>query len=133
MSDEYEAGNKIIANLGTVKLYGKKRAQKMTRLHAEAKKGATTVTLGTELDIVKGDKLAFAPTAFAQTAGDVKTVSSYDSETGKTVLTSGLSFYHYGAEKSSADSYNGVDIRGEVVILSRNIKIEGTSEDNWGA
>jgi hypothetical protein len=31
-----EAGNKVIANVGTIKMYGKKRSQKMTRLTNEA-------------------------------------------------------------------------------------------------
>jgi hypothetical protein len=34
-----EAGNKIIANLGTISLIGAKRGWKMTRLLTEAKKG----------------------------------------------------------------------------------------------
>jgi hypothetical protein len=31
-----EAGNKVIANVGTIKMFGKQRAQKMTRLTKEA-------------------------------------------------------------------------------------------------
>ena len=34
-----EAGNKIIANLGTISLIGARRGWKMTRLKAEAKRG----------------------------------------------------------------------------------------------
>jgi hypothetical protein len=33
---------------------------------------------------------------------------------------------------STADDYNGVDIRGEVILLDRNIKLVGTDTDSWG-
>jgi len=34
-----------------------------------------------------------------------------------------LKFYHYGSPVSTGAKYNGVDIRAEVVLLTRNIKI----------
>lgn len=40
--------------------------------------------------------------------------------------------YHWGAEKSTAEKYNGVDIRGEVVSLTRNIKVMGEDVESWG-
>jgi hypothetical protein len=43
-----------------------------------------------------------------------------------------LKFYHFGAAESTATKYNGVDMRGEVVSLSRNIKIIGENVENWG-
>jgi len=60
------------------------------------------------------------------------TVSSYDAETGEVTFSQPLNYYHFGAADSTASEYNGVDMRGEVVILSRNIKIMGSDEDNWG-
>ena len=51
---------------------------------------------------------------------------------GEITLDSPLAFYHYGQGASSADEYNGVDIRGEVQLLSRNIKILGEDIDGWG-
>jgi len=33
---------------------------------------------------------------------------------------------------STASKYNGVDIRGEVVLLNRNIQIIGQDLDGWG-
>ena len=38
-----EAGNKLIANVGLLKMYGKERTGKLTRLHAEAFKDATEI------------------------------------------------------------------------------------------
>lgn len=59
-------------------------------------------------------------------------MKTYDDKTGTVTFTSALRFYHFGAAKSTGEIYNGVDIRGEVLLLSRNIKIMGTSEDDWG-
>lgn len=42
-------------------------------------------------------------------------------------------FYHWGAEKSTGEDYSGVDMRGEVLILSRNIKVVGQDIESWGA
>ena len=52
-------------------------------------------------------------------------MSAYDFETGIVTLETEVKYYHWGAEESTASTYNGVDIRGEVLILSRNIKISG--------
>jgi hypothetical protein len=38
-----EAGNKLIANVNVVKMYGKQRTKKMTRLFREANKGDTEI------------------------------------------------------------------------------------------
>jgi hypothetical protein len=43
-----------------------------------------------------------------------------------------LKFYHWGAPESTADKYNGVDMRGEVLSLSRNIKVVGEDIENHG-
>lgn len=43
-----------------------------------------------------------------------------------------LKFYHYGAPESTGEKYNGVDMRGEVLSLSRNLKVVGedTGDDH---
>lgn len=132
LSNDYEGGNKIIANLGTIKFYGKSRPKKMARLLVEGNKGDTKLKVEAGLDWVAGDELAFAPTSYKPDAASYKKIKSYDIETGDLVLTSGLDFYHFGAAESTSEKY-GLDMRGEVLLLSRNIKIQGTTEDNWGA
>ena len=59
-------------------------------------------------------------------------MSAYDFETGIVTLETEVKYYHWGAEESTASTYKGVDIRGEVLILSRNIKISGEDVDSWG-
>lgn len=43
-----------------------------------------------------------------------------------------LDYYHYGEGSSTASEFGGVDMRGEVHLLSRNIKIQGEDRDGWG-
>jgi len=45
----------MIGNLGEIKIFGKPRMQKMTRLMAPANKGSTSITVETGLDLVEGD------------------------------------------------------------------------------
>jgi len=127
-----EAGNKLIANIGTIKMYGKKRTQNIARLHATANKGDTSITIDANLDIVPGDRLALAATSLAHLASDDAIVVSYDNSTGVTVLNTPLNFTHFGAAVSTASKYNGVDIRGEVMLLTRNIVIKGEDVETWG-
>lgn len=42
-------------------------------------------------------------------------------------------YYHYGDYDTTASRYDGVDIRAEVILLSRNVRVVGTDEDAWGA
>jgi hypothetical protein len=120
-----EAGNKLIANLNTMRIYGKQRSHHFSRLFKEAKKGDKQIFIAKGLDIVAGDRLALLPTSFDNTASDDVFVTSYDIQTGITQIDRELDFYHWGAFRSDADKYNGADMRGEVLVLTRNIVIRG--------
>jgi hypothetical protein len=127
-----EAGNKIIANLGKLTMHGKKRAFKMTRLLKEAKKGENIIHVAPGLDLVQGDRIALVATSFDHLANEDHLVKAYNSDTGALELETTLRFYHWGAPESTGDRFNGVDMRGEVLSLSRNIKIVGEDIDNHG-
>jgi len=126
-----EAGNKMIANAGMIKMVGKDRSR-MSRLTAECQKGSSSCTVVIGLDWVAGDELGFAPTASQNLHYEVAVISSYNSSTGALTLTAPLKFYHFGAAASTAANYQGIDMRGEVVLLTRNIVIEGDqTQNNW--
>lgn len=116
-------------------MFGKERKFKMTRLTKPANIGDTEIfvdKLGGNVDLVEGDRIALPPTDIQETTHDTRTVAAYDKSTGKITLDKALDWYHFGAEKSTAEKYSGVDIRGEVLSLSRNIKIIGEELDKWG-
>jgi len=127
-----EAGNKLIANVGLVSMYGKPRKQKMTRLLKETRKGDRSIMVEPGLDFVAGDRIALAATSYDALASDQCFVASYDSSSGKLNLKSPLNHYHWGAAESTGPNYNQFDMRGEVMLLSRNIKIVGEDIEAWG-
>jgi hypothetical protein len=59
-------------------------------------------------------------------------IESYDSDTGEIVFTEETLYYHWGQMTSTGDDYSGVDMRGEVILLSRNVRIIGNDSDSWG-
>jgi len=68
-----EAGNKMIANVGTVKMFGKPRSR-MSRLTASCQKGSSSCAVEPGLDWVAGDKLGFAPSASIWTHYEIATI-----------------------------------------------------------
>ncbi len=104
----------------------------MSRLTAEAWPGTSTIYVGTGLDWVAGDKLAIAPSGMRFNDTDHTTIVSYNAADGKITLDRPLKGIHYGAAASTASIYSGVDIRTEVALLSRNIKISGQDIEAWG-
>lgn len=73
-----------------------------------------------------------APSTLRYNDSDTAVITSYDSSTGTLVLDRALSGYHYGAATSTAANYNGIDMRNEVYLLSRNVKIAGEDVQAWG-
>ena len=61
---------------------------------------------------------------------DYAEIATYSSSSGIATITTGLSFYHFGGASTVTDF--GIDMRGEVVLLTRNVLIQGFNEDNWG-
>jgi hypothetical protein len=60
------------------------------------------------------------------------TLTGYSSGSGVATFTTPLDHYHWGNATSTGHKYNGVDIRGEVVLLTRNVKIAGEDIQGWG-
>jgi archaellum component FlaG (FlaF/FlaG flagellin family) len=117
-----EAGNKVIANVGKIVMVGTPRIKTLTRLVKPAQKGSSTIQVETGLDLVEGDKIALAATSFKHDAGEDADIVTYDDTTGEATLKDPLLFYHWGSSTSTSEKY-GKDIRGEVILLTRNIKI----------
>jgi len=101
-------------------------------LQAPAFKDTTEIQVETLLDWVAGDRIALAPTSYKYEAGEDVIISSYDRETGIATLETPLVWYHWGQATSTANDFNGLDMRGEVVLLSRNIVVAGEDVESWG-
>ena len=112
-------------------MFGKPR-RKMTRLLKPAYRGDMHIYVEPGYDFVPGDWIALLPTSYDNLAADDVILTAYDNITGIANLTEPLKYYHWGNSLSTSFDYNGVDMRGEVITLSRNIRIRGTDEEHWG-
>jgi len=112
-----EGGNKLIANVGLIKMFGQPRTGKLTRLHGEVSKDATEIIVEAGLDWVPGDRIALGPTSYTHDRSEDNFVTAYDILSGKVTLLTPLKYHHWGKSTSTAGDYNGVDMRGEVILL----------------
>ena len=126
-----EAGNKVLVSVGMTKLYGQPR-DTMSRLKQTVYKGGKHFMVSEGLDWVAGDQIALLPTATQHHHTEYHTLAAYDPETGLAEIDDTLEYYHWGAMKSTGDKYEGVDMRGEVLMISRNVRIVGNDTDSWG-
>ena len=136
-----EAGNKAISNTALIKMYGKHRTHR-ARLAKTVTPGATEIFVEPNLNLgwVSGDELGLAPTNINSMEKDYIKITAYDSVTGKIDIdpSSSIVFRHFGHATSTESKYknkytnDGIDIRGEIVLLTRNIQIVGEDVQNWG-
>ncbi|MEI6283104.1 MAG: G8 domain-containing protein, partial [Alphaproteobacteria bacterium] len=109
----------IMLMLGTLDLHGN-REHSWTKLADTAQKGSRQITVLNAADWRAGDRIVLASTDFNPRQAEVRNVTAVK---GKTLtLDQPLEYMHYGKV-----TY-GVDERGEVGLLNRNIKIQA-SED----
>lgn len=132
MSGAIETGNKLILNTGLLSFHGAPR-DRFSRLRRSVYKDDSQVLVEAGLDWVAGDELFFATTNHQWTHGEYRTVAAYDDVNGILTVSPAFDFYHFGQEDSTADDFNGLDMRGEVRLLTRNVKIVGQeTNDKWG-
>lgn len=93
----------------------------MTRLTQPALKGDDYFYVETGLDFVPGDRLALMPTSYDPHTTDDVWITTYDSSNGKVVINTTLNYYHWGQSATTGGDFDGVDMRGEVLLLSRNV------------
>mmetsp|Transcript_467 Transcript_467/g.688 ORF Transcript_467/g.688 Transcript_467/m.688 type:complete len:444 (-) Transcript_467:1809-3140(-) len=123
-----KAGNKVLATNGKVEMHGKKRTN-MSRLIESAEAGSKTIKVDANVDWKVGDQLFIATSTIQHDHADRRVITSIAA--GVIELDKALDYYHFGAAESTGALYNGVDIRNEVALLTRNVKIMGEKKDGW--
>jgi cell migration-inducing and hyaluronan-binding protein len=104
---------------GTLNLHGN-RKDSWTKLAKTAAAGSTTIEVSNVGDWKKGDEIVIASTDFDPHQAERRTISSIS---GKVItLDQKLQYMHYGQITF------GVDERGEVGMISRNIKIQASAD-----
>ena len=129
--DMFEAGNKVIANTGKLRMYGKNVGTKWTRLAETAPAGQSYIILTDDpTDWAVNDELGIAPSARNYEERDFAIIQSID---GKNVtLQQPLQYTHFGAASINPEESSTIDIRTEVLHLTRNVKVQGSNVDRWG-
>jgi hypothetical protein len=93
---------------------------------------SNTIVVETGLQWTQGDMITIAPSSLIAEGTDHAVIVSYSATTGIVNLDRKLTYQHFGQSTSTASTY-GIDMRAEVILLSRNIQIIGdTSDNNWG-
>ena len=123
-----KAGNKVIVSNNKIEMFGKKRTN-ISRMIEAANAGDEKIKVAADVDWVAGDRIFLATSTIQHDHGEFHTIKAIDK--GEITLETALKFYHYGTKESTATSYNGVDIRNEVLLLTRNVKIMGEKKDGW--
>jgi len=104
----------------------------MTRMVEIAEAGVSTIKVDAStasLDWVVGDYIFIATSTIHETHSEYRTITAITG--GDITLDKALHFYHFGAASSTGTKYNGIDIRNEVLLLTRNIKVKGEEKDAW--
>lgn len=113
------------------KMYGQPR-DTVSRLKGTVFKGGKHFVVSEGLDWVAGDQIALLPTATQHGHTEYHTLAAYDPDTGLAEIEGTFRYYHWGAATSTGNKYEGVDMRGEVIMLSRNVRIVGNDTESWG-
>lgn len=127
-----EGGNKVLAVVGKLAMYGKERDQR-SRLRETVHGGDSTFKVEAGLDWQAGDNVALLATAMQSAHTDYGTIKTYNNATGEVELEEPVKYYHWSQRSSTADHYNGVDMRGEVIMFTRNVRFMGNDSESWGA
>lgn len=130
-SNAIEAGNKILANTGLMKMFGVPR-QGRSRLYKTANRLDSSITVEPGLNWRVNDSLAISMSRLQWHEADYAVIKTYDNVTGEITLDRPLNYFHFGQATSTGPNYSGVDMRAEVMMLSRNIKIAGNDTESWG-
>jgi hypothetical protein len=124
IDEVHHLGAAVLANFGTLNIFGPERVS-WVKLNATANAGDTTITVSASVDWVAGETILLPSTDFSLHYHEQAVVASVSGNI--VTLTSPLMYSHYGYTQTIGGEV--VDTRGEVALLSRNIRIQG-SEDN---
>ena len=109
----------IMLMAGTLDLHGN-RQHSWTKLADTAQKGSRQITVLSAADWRAGDRIVLASTDFNPRQAEVRNVTAVKGNT--LTLDQPLEYMHYGKVT------DGVDERGEVGLLNRNIKIQASAD-----
>uniref|UniRef100_H2YFZ9 G8 domain-containing protein n=1 Tax=Ciona savignyi TaxID=51511 RepID=H2YFZ9_CIOSA len=122
-----ELGSKVLGCFGGCDLHGKSHNVYKSDLASTVSTGASSITLRDAVDWVAGDEILITTTSYKSQETEKRVISSVSTDMKTLGLDSPLLYRHMG------ESYpiNGkiLNMRAEVALLTRNIKIVGEVYD----
>jgi len=128
-ASKWNVGTKSIGAVAgaKVEVHGVVRTPTWTKLSQNAAVGATSITLMENVNWIVGDQIVLVSTDFVMNQAEQVTITSVN---GNTInFSPALQYSHFGSI-----STDGVDMRGEVGLLTRNIKLtcNDSTSDGFG-
>ena len=126
-------GAKVLGshNGGTLQIHGRDRIE-WTHLGANAAAGAKSLTLSEPVDWVVGDSILVTSSRLSWNEAETRTITSVSADMRTVSFTTGLAYLHNGSTTTRTRNTDGkswtADLRAEVGLLSRNVKIQGDAE-----
>ncbi len=123
-------GAKVLGahNGGTLEIHGRDRIE-WTHLGVNAAAGATSLTLSEPVDWAVGDSIMVTSSRADWNEAETRTITAVSPDLRTVSFTPGLSYLHNGSTITKTRSTDGkswtADLRAEVALLSRNVKIQG--------
>ena len=118
-------GSKFIAvRNGVLDIHGEPRTPSWTILDQTANAGDYTIHLQESVNWKPTEKVVVATTSYVLEESEVMEISSVSASGTEITFTTPLQYQHYAATETYGSST--IDIRGEVGLLTRNIRITGT-------
>ena len=111
---------------GYVRMYGAKR-DLSSRLLRDAFKGKKELRVRPGLDWKSADLLSVTASNLNTMGTETVMIDSYDADSGEILLVDELKTYHFGWEDSTGADYSGIDMRSEVMLLTRSINITSSN------
>ncbi|MEO7319729.1 MAG: G8 domain-containing protein, partial [Chthoniobacteraceae bacterium] len=126
-------GAKVLGvhNGGTLEIHGRDRIE-WTHLGSAAAVGATSLTMAEPVDWAVGDSIMVTSSRQNWNEAETRTITAVSADLRTVTFTSALAYPHGGGtitrtRATDGKSWTG-DLRAEVGLLSRNVKIQGDAE-----
>ena len=113
-------------------MHGKHILHTWTKLASTVQPGDTSITLIFAVPGWKvGDEIVIASTSKSLRENEVRFIKSINSDNTVIELDKPLEFMHVSIEQTFSGWAEKVETRGEVGLLTRNVKIRGSTDATW--
>ena len=122
--------NKLLVVGGQVEIHAQQRAHTQTKLKQSATFGNNVIVVKDNVDWKIGDFIAISSTSQHWNKDEKHEIISITNN--NITLKNPLQFNHYGTTQFVSTKLGSVDMSAEVILLTRNVKIQGIGSVDWG-